>query len=142
MSRVIGELSLNRTINEVFPSELISFLDYEATPQNPPKRSLDDAWTSESPMTPFVSEGALRDTVSELYTGYAATIAKQFGLQLGESAVVLNGRVRRGSLFAFPSLANDVPLTTSGVVGCQPADGGIRDRQFLGSAPVRAETPD
>ncbi|GAA5976038.1 hypothetical protein JCM10908_005365 [Rhodotorula pacifica] len=103
LSRIIPELVINNmSIAEVFPSELIAFLEHEATPSNPPKRALDDAWTSESPLTPYVTEGATNETLAQEYWSYTTPFAQNIGLQPGEAAVVLNGRVieLRGAEFA------------------------------------------
>ena len=95
LSRIIPELIANNmSIAEVFPSELIAFLEYDATPEKPPRRALDDIWTSESPLTPYITEGATNEALAQEYWSLATPFAQNIGLQPGEAAVVLNGRVR------------------------------------------------
>lgn len=100
------------SIAEVFPSELIAFLEYDATPENPPRRALDDIWTSESPLTPYITEGATNEALAQEYWSLTTPFAQNIGLQPGEAAVVLNGRVRR---LSSTSLFYELRLTVKPV---------------------------
>ncbi|GAA5914311.1 uncharacterized protein JCM6883_001811 [Sporobolomyces salmoneus] len=95
-SSLLYSLIPSKQLAEVYPSELLAFLDVAIGP-NGPKRSLDDMWTRENPITPFL-EGGLREEEREKAKSYfdgVRKFAKKLGINEDESAVVINGRVVR-----------------------------------------------
>uniref|UniRef100_A0A0K3C8L8 BY PROTMAP: gi/342320670/gb/EGU12609.1/ Proteophosphoglycan ppg4 [Rhodotorula glutinis ATCC 204091] n=1 Tax=Rhodotorula toruloides TaxID=5286 RepID=A0A0K3C8L8_RHOTO len=95
LSTLVAAMVESEDFPEAFPSEIVTFLDFDASPANPPKRSLDDIWTKENPMTPFVDQGATeaQQTVAKAYWKAARTFCERAGFEPGASAVLMNGRV-------------------------------------------------
>lgn len=95
-STLVAAMVQSEDFPEAFPSEVVTFLDLNASPANPPKRSLDDIWTKENPMTPFVDQGATEDqeAYAKAYWNAARTFCERAGFEPGASAVLMNGRVR------------------------------------------------
>ncbi|GAA5855799.1 hypothetical protein JCM8547_000360 [Rhodosporidiobolus lusitaniae] len=94
-SHLVAKLINNEEWSEVYADELTTFLNLNASPENPPKRSLDDSWTQENPITPFVEKGAEKEDeeVSEKYWKDAKRFVERIGVKKGTSAVLLNGRL-------------------------------------------------
>ncbi|BGP14496.1 hypothetical protein JCM10213_003082 [Rhodosporidiobolus nylandii] len=93
-STLIAKLVEGGDFAEIYPEELSAFLALNASPDSPPKRSLDDQWTAENPITPFLDGATERDEhVAQAYWTNATTFVERIGLQAGESAVLLNGRL-------------------------------------------------
>ncbi|GAA5913386.1 hypothetical protein JCM6882_004106 [Rhodosporidiobolus microsporus] len=94
-STLVAKLIASRDFAEVYPTELLAFLDLNASADSPPKRSLSDEWTQENPMSPFVNNGATAEDeeTAAKYWINAARFAKRVGAAPGESAVILNGRL-------------------------------------------------
>ncbi|GEM06799.1 UDP-glucose:glycoprotein glucosyltransferase [Rhodotorula toruloides] len=95
LSTLVAAMVQSEDFPEAFPAEVITFLDFNASPTNLPKRSLDDIWTEENPMTPFVDHGATEEqqTVAKAYWKAARTFCERAGFEPGASAVLMNGRV-------------------------------------------------
>ncbi|GAA5919728.1 hypothetical protein JCM1841_000772 [Sporobolomyces salmonicolor] len=108
-SSLLYTLASSNELHDVYPSELLEFLKLEAGPDGP-KRSLDDIWKADNPLTPFIEGGAKAVDEKEMqrYWKDAETLIERLGVQKGESAVVLNGRVIEldGSDFATGSFHN------------------------------------
>ncbi|GAA6037240.1 hypothetical protein JCM8097_008638 [Rhodosporidiobolus ruineniae] len=94
-STLISKLVHGSEIAEVYPDELLAFLDLNASPDSPLKRSLDDRWDSENPLTPFIENGATEEEekAAEAYWTGVAAFVERAGLKTGNSAVLLNGRL-------------------------------------------------
>ncbi|GAA5974262.1 hypothetical protein JCM11641_003363 [Rhodosporidiobolus odoratus] len=94
-STLVAKLVEAGDFADVYPNELLAFLAFNASPDSSPKRSLDDEWTAENPMTPFVDSGATEEDEmkAEVYWRNAATFVERIGLKPGDSAVLLNGRL-------------------------------------------------
>ncbi|GAA6010177.1 hypothetical protein JCM11491_005377 [Sporobolomyces phaffii] len=93
---LLYSLAASKRLTEVYPSELRAFLDLEVGPDGP-KRSLDDTWTQENPITPFL-DGGLKEEELEGATKHRENVSKfvsRLGLGVGESAVMVNGRIVR-----------------------------------------------
>jgi hypothetical protein len=105
ISNVIPSLVESGDFSEVYPNELLAYLDLNASPSSPPKRSLDDQWTNDNPLTPFVEHGATEEEQAKALDFWqnAETFAYNAGIPAGASAVILNGRVRSSSPLPFPS---------------------------------------
>ncbi|GAA6011345.1 hypothetical protein JCM10207_008308 [Rhodosporidiobolus poonsookiae] len=95
LSTLLVKLVMGGQLAEVYPSELLEFLELNASADSPPKRSLDDQWTEENPLTPFVNNGASAEDEHDAKTFWqtAATFVERIGVQPGASAVLLNGRL-------------------------------------------------
>ncbi|KAJ8296002.1 Syntaxin-like protein psy1 [Rhodotorula toruloides] len=95
LSTLVAAMVESEDFPEAFPSEIVTFLDFNASPAHPPKRSLNDIWTKENPMTPFVDQGATEAqlAVAEAYWKVARTFCERAGFEPGVSAVLMNGRV-------------------------------------------------
>ncbi|TNY21400.1 Proteophosphoglycan ppg4, partial [Rhodotorula diobovata] len=95
LSSLIANLTLSSEIAEAYPQEMIDFLDLKASDAHPPRRKLSDQWTAENPMTPFVEKGITGDAVKNVTQYWASVLpfAERVGVQPGEAAVILNGRV-------------------------------------------------
>jgi len=61
---------------------------------NGPKRSLDDIWTADNPITPFLEGGLQDEEAAKRYFEDIETFASRIGIPSIENAVVINGRVR------------------------------------------------
>ncbi|KAL7343033.1 Proteophosphoglycan ppg4 [Rhodotorula toruloides] len=94
LSTLVAAMVESEDFPEAFPSEIVTFLDFNASPAHPPKRSLNDIWTKENPMTPFVDQGATEAqlAVAEAYWKVARTFCERAGFEPGVSAVLMNGR--------------------------------------------------
>jgi hypothetical protein len=103
-SNVIPALIDTSELPEVYPNELLAYLEFNASPENPPKRSLSDEWTQDNPLTPFVNGGATeaQQATATNFWGNAETFVKNAGLASGASAVVVNGRVRLLAFLLLP----------------------------------------
>ncbi|GAA5890567.1 hypothetical protein JCM5296_004299 [Sporobolomyces johnsonii] len=108
-SSLLYTLASSNELRDVYPSELLEFLKLEAGPDGP-KRSLDDIWKADNPITPFIEGGAKAEDEKEMQTYWkdVETLIERLGVKKGESAVVLNGRVieLEGSDFATGSFHN------------------------------------
>lgn len=96
LSSLIASLTLSNELPEAYPQELIDFLELNASDEHPPRRKLSDQWTAENPMTPFVEKGITGEAAHNVTTYWkgVAPFAERVGVQPGEAAVILNGRVR------------------------------------------------
>jgi hypothetical protein len=94
-SSLLYSLVSSKQLAEVYPSELVAFLDLKIGPDGP-KRSLDDMWTQDNPITPFLESGLKIEDQAGLkkYRRNVAKFVSKLGLQAGEPAIVINGRVR------------------------------------------------
>ncbi|KPV76430.1 uncharacterized protein RHOBADRAFT_52440 [Rhodotorula graminis WP1] len=90
-----GEIRFSNELPEAYPQELIDFLELNASNEHPPRRKLSDQWTAENPMTPFVEKGITGDAAQNvtMYWKGVAPFAERVGVQPGEAAVILNGRI-------------------------------------------------
>ncbi|GAA5965188.1 hypothetical protein JCM3765_002871 [Sporobolomyces pararoseus] len=108
-SSLLYHLVSSKQLSEVYPSELLEFLKLKIGPTGP-KRSLNDIWTQDNPITPFL-EGGLKDEEQlEGAKNYFEDIRKfvsNLGLEnYDEPVIVINGRIVRlsGSVMSSSTL--------------------------------------
>lgn len=79
---------------EVLPSELLAWIDLDIQLDGPPE-SLDEILTAETPITPWLRSGSIgKDATDALeYWTKARALAEKFGMNAGDSGLVINGRV-------------------------------------------------
>lgn len=92
-STLLHALIAGGEFHEVFPAELSGWLTANIDKAGP-KKPLDDLWSAENPITPFV-EGATAEQQEAAVSFWKsiAPFAERAGVKAGASAIIINGRV-------------------------------------------------
>ncbi|GAA5936022.1 uncharacterized protein JCM15063_002684 [Sporobolomyces koalae] len=95
-SSLLYSLAASKQLAETYPHELSEYLELEIG-ENGPKRSLGDAWTKDNPITPFLDGGlAAQDSeASATYFSGVRQFVSRMGVEEGQNALVINGRIIR-----------------------------------------------
>lgn len=108
LSSLIYNLVSSGNLREVFPAELSAWLTFDVD-ESGPEKPLDEMWTEENPMTPFVANGASKEEQEKALAFWKSTAAfvERAGLKAGGSGLIINGRVSYLYLFTAPSHRTD-----------------------------------
>ncbi|ORY74278.1 hypothetical protein BCR35DRAFT_306724 [Leucosporidium creatinivorum] len=104
LSSLIYNLISSGNLCEVFPAELSTWLTFDID-ESGPEKPLDEMWTEENPMTPFVANGASKEEQEKALVFWKSTaaLAERAGLKAGASGLIINGRVVELRGLGFPS---------------------------------------
>lgn len=94
LSSLLYNLISAGTFREVFPAELSAWLTFDIDEEGP-EQPLDEMWTEDNPMTPFVAKGSSKEEQEKAVEFWKATapFVERAGLKAGGTGIIINGRV-------------------------------------------------